>query len=266
MPKTVLVLVPHPDDAEFYAGGTIARMVNAGARVVIVTATDGSRGSFEHDSETLARIRSREAQRAARVLGAEPPIMLGHPDLEVDRLPPGVLREQFIRAIRQHRPDVLIAQDPFTPYEVHPDHRAVAWAASEAVNFASLPLVHPEHLRDGLEPHFVVEKYFYTERVDSANKIVDISDTMGKKMAALAEHRSQVTFLVEDVLRQARMSGLDLRAMLGDALDDPVTALAWAMEAQAAEAGRQIGVQFGEPFRYVRFHPVVETLLVTQAG
>lgn len=264
MPKIALVLVPPPDDAEFYAGGTIAQMARAGARVVMVIATDGRKGSFEHDGESLARLRSEEALRAAKVMGAEPPIGLGHPDMELDRLPAGQLREQFVREIRRHKPDLLIAQDPFTSREIHPDHRAVAWAASEAAAFASLPLLYPEHSAQGLEPHFVVEKYFYTDSPSGANKIVDVSDTLGVKLAALAEHKSQMTFLVEDVFRQARLAGLDVRTILGEAAHDPMAAMTWAMEMQAAEVGGRIGVKFGEAFRYERFHPLVETLLAGQ--
>lgn len=264
MAKTVLALVPHPDDAEFFAGGLLAKLVDEGAKVYIAIASDGRRGSFELDADTLAATRREEAMRAAQTLGAEPPIFLDHPDLEVDTLPPGLLREQFIRLIRQVKPDIVVAEDAFAPYEVHPDHRAVAWAASDAIHFANLPLMHPEHLDQGLQPHFVVEKYFYGENLPNANKVVDISQTMEKKIAALGEHRSQVRFLVEDVLRQARLAGLDLRVLLGDALDDPLQALAWAMRAQAAEIGQRIGVAYGEAYRYVRFHPFVENLLALQ--
>lgn len=265
MPRTVLALVPHPDDAEFFAGGTIAKMVAEGARVLMVVATDGRKGSFEHESEKLAALRAEEVRQAAKVMGIEPPILLGHPDLEVDTLRPGLLREQFIRAIRRYRPEVVIAPDAFDASEVHPDHRAVAWAASDAVNFATLPLMHPEHRAEGLEPHFVTEKYFYRESAEGANKIVDISQTMGKKLAALAEHKSQVAFLVEDVMRQARLAGLDLGALLGEAAQDPMAALTWAMQAQGAEVGAKIGVEYGEAFRYTRFHPLVETLLGASA-
>jgi len=260
-PKMILALVPHPDDAEFYAGGTIARMITEGAQAVIVVATDGCKGSFQHDSETLIRLRGAEAKKAVAVLGAEPPVMLGHADMELDALPPGFLREQFVRLIRQYKPDVVIAEDPFAPDEVHPDHRAVAWAASDAISYASLPLVHPEHLAEGLQPHFVPEKYFYAEDPSTANKIVDITDTMEKKLSALAEHKTQMAFLVEDVLRQARLAGLDLDALLGESLNDPMTAVAWALKAQAGKVGQRIGVQYGEAFRYARFHPFVESLL-----
>jgi len=262
MPQTVLVFAAHPDDAEFFAGGTLVRLARQGARLILVIATDGRKGSFEYRGEELARLRSEEeARRAALVLGAEPPILLGHPDLELDTLPPGRLREQFMRLIRQHTPDMLFAHDPFAPAELHPDHRAVAWAASDAVNFAPLPLMHPEHLTEGLRPHFVVEKYWFSDGAVGANKIVNIGDTFDAKLAALAEHKSQITFLVEDVLRQAKLAGLDPQSMLGAAAGDPMAAMTWAMQAQASEVGRRAGMQYGEAFRYTRFHPFVENLL-----
>jgi len=261
MTKVILALVPHPDDAEFYAGGTLARMIAEGARVIIVVATDGRCGSFDYDRETLVRLRLEEAKRAAVVLGAEPPVMLGHADMGLDSLPPGLLRGQFIHLIRKYKPDIIFAEDPFAPDEVHPDHRLVAWAASDAINYASLPLVHPEHLADGFQPHFIPEKYFYAENSTSTNKIVDISKTMDKKLAALAEHKTQMTFLVEDVVRQARLAGLDLVALLGDAASDPLAAVGWALKTQASQVGQKIGVQYAEAFRFVRFHPFIESLL-----
>jgi LmbE family N-acetylglucosaminyl deacetylase len=281
MPKTILVLTPHPDDAEFYAGGTIARFAQEGERVIIVIASDGRRGSFAYSSEKLAPLRSTEAQQAAKFLGVEPPILLSHPDYELDKLPPGKLREEFIRIIRQHRPDIVIAQDPFVPHETHPDHRAVAWAASDAIQSAHLPLLHSEQLSMGLQPHFVVEKYFYghfppnIHFQSEASKrgletqgftyiVVDISQTIETKMAALSEHKSQMEFMVEEILRQAAMlgpAGPDLQKVMSQAAGDPATAFSWFIKAQAAHTGQKIGVGYGEAFRYERYHPVVESFL-----
>ncbi len=270
MPHTVLVLTPHPDDAEFFAGGTISQMAAAGDRILIAIATDGRCGSFAYDSDTLAAIRAEEARRGAALLGAEPPTLLGHPDMGLDRLPTGYLREQFIRLIRRHRPGVVICQDPFTPGETHPDHRATAWAATEAINASHLPLVHPEHAAEGLAPHFVVEKYFYREAAEGANRIVDISATFDRKMAALAAHESQVAFLVEEVMRQAALAGVDIASMLGDAASTPLAALRWAMQAQAAGIGQAIGAPgvttLGEAFRYTRFDPILEAILERKAS
>jgi LmbE family N-acetylglucosaminyl deacetylase len=256
-----LIFSPHPDDAEFFAGGTIARMTSDGAEAVIVVVSDGRRGSFDLEASSLAELRREEAARGAAALGAGEPVWLGYADLELDTLPPGTLREQFIRLIRQHRPDAVIAEDAFSPSEVHPDHRAVAWAASDALNFAALPLMHPEHLDLGLEPHYVVEKYFYGGAPAAVNKVVDITATMDRKLAAMGEHHSQVEFLVEDVRRQAKVAGIALEALLGEAARDSMAALAWAIQAEAAEVGRPAGFTYGEAFRYVRFHPIVEALL-----
>jgi LmbE family N-acetylglucosaminyl deacetylase len=265
MPKIVLALVPHPDDAEFYAGGLLASSIAGGARVHIVVATDGRCGSFEMDSDSLAEIRAEEMRRAAAALGAEPPILLGCPDMALDTLAPGVLRQKFIRAIRQLKPDLVVTEDPFAPFEPHPDHRAVAWAAMEAINYARLPLVCPEHLAEGLLPHFVVEKYYYADAPVLANKTIDITNHMERKLAALAEHASQVRFLVEGVLLQARLAGLDVAAQFGEAAGDPFALLAWWVRTQAAEAGRPIGARYGEAFRYERFDPFIEAGLAQEA-
>ena len=269
MAKTVMALAPHPDDAEYYAGGMLAKCAREGDRVIIVVVTDGRCGSFALDGEALARLRAAESGRGAAVLGAEPPVFLGHADYTLDTLPPGRLREQFIRLIRQHRPDVVVVEDAFVLGEVHPDHRAVAWAASEALAASALPLVCPEHLAEGLRPHFVVEKYFYAEGGRGANMVVDVSETLQQKLAALAEHKTQMEFLVEDVLRQARAAGLDVAALVGqlaggaagDLTDNPAGLVAWAMQTQAADVGRRYNVAYGEAFRYARFHAFIEMLL-----
>jgi LmbE family N-acetylglucosaminyl deacetylase len=261
MAKTVLVFAPHPDDAEFFAGGTLAGFAAEGARVIVVTATDGSKGSFTLSGEDLAAVRFEEAHRACQVLGIEPPVMLDLTDFELDLLPSGYLRERFMYYLRLYRPDVLIAEDPYTVGEAHPDHRAVAWAAFEAVNFAHLPTMHPNQFDDGLQPHFVVEKYFYTSNPARINKVVDISAGFDRKMAALLEHKSQIAFLMEDVFNQARQAGVNIQAVVGPAGTDPTAVFRWGMAAEATEVGQAGGVLMGEAFHYERFHPLIESAL-----
>jgi LmbE family N-acetylglucosaminyl deacetylase len=260
-----MALVPHPDDAEFFAGGTLAKMAQRGDTVIIVTATNGNKGSFELPADALAQARATEARQAGKILGASEVILLGHDDMGLDLLPPGTLREQFVRLIRLHRPEVVVAED-VQAADPHPDHRAVASAASDAIAYASLPLVYPQHLTEGLQPHFVTEKFFYSEPPSGSNRVVDISATFGTKIAALLAHQSQVIFLVEDIMRQARLAGIDLRAVLGEAALDPSAALTWAMERSASETGAGAGFRYGEAFRYARFHPLVETMLAGQPG
>ncbi len=261
MPKTTLCLVPHPDDAEFYAGGTLAGMARAGDRILIAVATDGIKGSFELEGAELVEARHAEMVNAARVLGAEEPIFLGFTDFELEKLAPGWLRERLIYLIRKYKPDAVLTEDPFWLGETHPDHRAVALAAMEAINYARLPRIHPEHLKEGLEPHFVTEKFYYSEEPARFNKAIDISATFDVKMASLAEHKSQIEFLVEGLLKEAHHAGLDLKAVLGEMADDKLALMEMALRMQAAEVGAAHGMDLAEGFHYERYHPLVESFL-----
>ncbi len=262
MPKTILAIVPHPDDAEFYAGGTLAKFARAGDKVVIVTTTDGSKGSYELSSGQLVDIRRQEALKAGKRLGVDEVLFLGYTDFELDCIQPAELRKQYVHLIREYKPDIFMTEDYLYTKETHPDHRVVARVAGEAVNFANLPLLYPEQIQEGLEPHFTPEKFYYTEDLEVANHIVDINDTFEDKMAALFEHKSQMVFLVEDILRQAKVAGVDLKTAVGEAVDDPNIAMRLAMQLQAVEVGSRAGVEMGEAFRRTRFHPLIEGLLV----
>ncbi len=260
MYKKVMVMAPHPDDAEFYAGGLIASFVEDGAEVSIITATDGCCGSYKESRGDLIKIRENEAKNAAESAGTSV-VFLGYHDYELDRVPAGELRERLIRMIRERKPEILITIDPYAKNEAHPDHRALAWAASDAVNHSGIPLVHPEHIAEGLNAHFVPEKYYYSEDFELHNKVVDITPYMEKKLAVMRAHTSQVHFLVDDFFRQAKMAGVDLKAVLGLVMDDPFQAMDFALITQAMQIGSKIGVQYGESFRYTRFHPFIEGIM-----
>ncbi len=258
--KRVLVIVPHPDDAEFHAGGLMAKFAVEGASIHIVTATDGRCGTYRYTGDELARIRANEAENGAKYLGASIQF-LGYRDYELCLADPNQLREQLVRIIRTQHPDVMIAEDAFQRDQVHPDHRSLALAASDAINFSQLPNVYPHHLIEGLTPHFVKEKYFFTEEPTRMNRVIDVTPYLDQKMKAMKLHVSQVEFLVEDVLIQAKAAGLDLQQMAGQSIQDPFEALSYAMMTQMAEIGKLIGVDYAEGYRYIRFHPFIENLI-----
>jgi LmbE family N-acetylglucosaminyl deacetylase len=265
MPKTILAIVPHPDDAEFAAGGLLAKYARDGHKVVIAVATDGAMGSLERMGPALSARREGEARRAAAILGAAEPISFGLPDFGLDRLPKCELRERCVRLIRETRPHVLVLQDP-EEFDPHPDHRALAEAASDAANFSMLPGLCPEHAAQGLKPWYVPEKLFYSDSCRGADYLVDISDSIGLKVDSILAHQSQVEFLVADVLAQARMASIDpakLAAASGagaSGAEGPAALMAWAVQRRAAEIGAAAGYAFGEAYRRVRFHPYVEAI------
>jgi LmbE family N-acetylglucosaminyl deacetylase len=189
--ETYLVVVAHPDDAEFSSAGTIARLTKEGKRVVIIQVTSGDKGTTDTSisPEELARTREAEALEAARRLGVADVEFLRCTDGEL--FPDLVLREKVVRMIRKHRPDVIITHDPYRAYALHPDHRAVGLVTTDAVYpTARDPHYFPEHLRAGLEPHKTAELWFFN--AEHPDLLVDITDTLELKFDALRAHFSQV--------------------------------------------------------------------------
>ncbi len=189
--QTYLWVVAHPDDAEFSSAGTIARLAREGKRVIIIQVTSGDRGSADRDAvpEELAATREAEEQEAANRLGVAEVVFLRCPD---GRLEPSLdLREKIVRQIRTHRPDVVVTHDPFRPYALHPDHRAVGLATHDSVYpTARDHLNFPEHLAAGLEPHKTAEIWYFGP--EHPDHYVDITDTFDAKIHALKAHKSQV--------------------------------------------------------------------------
>ncbi len=189
--STYMLVVAHPDDSEFGAGGTVARLHQAGKRVVVVQVTSGDRGSPDRNANPaeVAATREAELQEAGRRLGGSEIVFLRCPDGEL--MPDLGLREQITRMLRTHRPDVVITHDPFRPYALHPDHRAVGLATTDSVYpTARDPLYFAEHLREGLEPHKVAEIWYFG--AEHPDKFIDITDTFDTKIHALMAHASQV--------------------------------------------------------------------------
>lgn len=196
-PGRVLVIVAHPDDADFGAAGTVARWVRAGTVAHLVCCTSGDAGADDArtDPLELARLREAEQRAAAAVVGYEGVTYLHRPDGALANDLP--LREQLVRIIRSFKPDAVLTMDPTVvildnSYVQHVDHRTAAQAALDAVypaarNALAFPgLV----LHEGLEPHTVAQLFLFFS--DQPTVWVDISDTLEVKLAALREHASQL--------------------------------------------------------------------------
>ena len=192
VPESAMVVVAHPDDAEFTMAGTVAAWTKAGCHVTYVVCTDGNAGSHEPGMtrERLAKIRRTEQRAACSILGVDTVVFLGYGDGELQATMD--LRRDLVRVIRQYKPEVVITGDPTAlfsgdTYINHPDHRAAAQAAIDAVAPASeMPLLWPELG----PPHRVRQVYVYGN--DQANVWVDLTDTIDQKIAALKQHASQM--------------------------------------------------------------------------
>ena len=194
--ERVLAVFAHPDDPEFGAGGSMAKLAQDGAEVTYVIVTDGSQGGEDpkqKDSE-LAAIRMREQRAAAKVLGIKKVEFLGYKDGHLE--PDLKLRRDIVRMIRKHRPELVITHIPERFLDVpmggtHPDHLAVGQATLAAVYPDSRnPRAFRGLLKQGYPPHIVNEVWipFWTQ----GDYFVDISKTIDLKVEALKKHKSQV--------------------------------------------------------------------------
>ena len=199
IPKRAMSIHAHPDDQEFTVAGTLAKWAKAGCEIVSVIVTSGESGSNDpqHGPDykaTLARIREGEQRAANDVIGVKETVYLRFPDGELE--PTIQLRKELTRVIRQHKPDVVVTGNPEawfygTEYFNHPDHRAAAQAACEAVfPSAGTRLIFTDLLSAGYEPHNV--KRLYVHGVEKSDTWVDISETIDTKIEALKKHVSQV--------------------------------------------------------------------------
>ena len=196
VPKAAMVIVAHPDDAEFMVAGTVAKWARAGSEITYVVVTKGDKGSDDPamTPSRLTTIREAEQREAGGILGVRNFEFLGYPDAYLRHTLE--LRRYLTRVIRQYRPEVVFTFDPETrfiseTYPNHPDHRTTGDATVDAV-FPSARdrLTFPELLTEGLEPHKVAEIWLGAS--ERANAWVDISATLDVKIEALKAHPSQL--------------------------------------------------------------------------
>jgi LmbE family N-acetylglucosaminyl deacetylase len=222
-----LVLVAHPDDAEFMCGGTVAAWTRDGCEVHYVICTDGSAGSNEPGAsrKLVAPVREREQRAAADVLGVTSVTFLGEADGLLEVTP--VTRKKVTREIRRLRPEVLIAPDPARlwsgqGYINHWDHKQAGLLALTAVMpDAPTRLMFQELEDEGIEPFEIPNLWLSTNEPDT---FVDITKTIDIKLQALAQHVSEE----------------------GEA------AAPWVRE-RARQTGEEAGLEYAEAFKAFRF-------------
>jgi len=195
-PDRFMLIVAHPDDAEFGPAGTAARWIDAGSQAWLVCCTSGDQGGEDPEADplVLAALRESEQRSAAAIIGYAGVTFLHQPDGALANDLP--LREQLVREIRTFRPDAVLATDPDTLFYRggginHTDHRAAGLAAVDAVYPAARnPMAFPSLARSGLAAHRVRRLYlFWSDRADTW---VDISSTLDRKLDALRAHASQI--------------------------------------------------------------------------
>lgn len=183
--RRILCIQPHPDDMDIGAGGTLARLSQAGAQIIYLTLTDGCAGGLDPDQPGLALQiqRQQEQALALKTLGITA-------DLHWWDQPDGYLvsdlrlRDRLVRLIREIQPDGVLTVDPWLTYEAHNDHQVTGMLTAQAVFFANNARILPD-----FPPHAVRALGFFFSQCP--NTYVDVSPLWERKMTALQCHQSQ---------------------------------------------------------------------------
>lgn len=232
----LLAIVAHPDDADIFCGGTIAKHADRGDTVTIAHMTRGEYGGLGSETEAeIAETRKAEACASGETLGADEVVFLGFEDGRVTYSLEN--RLQIVDTIRRYAPDVVLThfQD-----DMHPDHQATSRLVTDAYYMLSLPLAETEH-----PPCDPTNVYYFGKSSSSfePSLFVDISGYEEQKRDAVEQHESQVEFLTEH-------GGID--AEFDNLLD--------GMQAEDTVLGRQTGDDSAEGF--IPLHDISREYLV----
>jgi LmbE family N-acetylglucosaminyl deacetylase len=219
-PQRAMIVMAHPDDAEFTCAGTIASWIPLGTEVFYIVCTTGNKGTKDEglSPHQLAETREREELAAANVLGVKEVVFLRYNDGELETQ--SSFQVQMSLLIRHFRPDLILAHDAWRDYQIHPDHRAAGLGTMNGLIAARDHLYLPAQMVIGLRPHHTPQVYFFGS--DNADHFVEIGDTIDKKIEALGQHHSQLD----------RIEGWQDRVRM------------WANK-----AGERIGVEYAEGFK-----------------
>lgn len=185
-----LVIGAHPDDNEFGAGGTVAKLAREGWDVTFIICTNGNKGSHDPDisSYRLSEVREEEQRAAAAALGVNRVIFLRNNDGELE--PTTALRSEITLYIRHFKPHYVFTHDPWKHYMLHPDHRAVGFATIEGIVSARDHLFMPGLGQIGIGVWRPQALFLWM--AEQPDYVEDISETLDAKLAALHEHHSQL--------------------------------------------------------------------------
>jgi LmbE family N-acetylglucosaminyl deacetylase len=225
-----LALVAHPDDLEYGAAAAVARWIDQGKWVGYVLATSGEAGIDGMTPDECKPVREQEERSGAAQVGVTTVEFLGHRDGIVEA---GLaLRRDLARAIRRHRPDVLLLSNYAERWGFGPmnmaDHRAVGISALDAARDAGNRWVFPDLADEGLEPWSGV-RWAAVNAAPEPTHFVDVTASIDRGIASLSEHRAYL-------------------AGLGEGATDPDPFL----RDHAAAAGKAVGVEYAVEFELVR--------------
>jgi LmbE family N-acetylglucosaminyl deacetylase len=193
--RRALVIGAHPDDNEFGAGGTVAKLNAQGWETTFIIVTNGNKGTHDQKMSPydLSETREQEQRAAAEVLGVNNVLFLRNNDGELE--PTSALRTEIAIYIRHFKPHYVFTHDPWKHYMLHPDHRAVGFAVIDGIVSARDHLFLPGLGQIGFG--LWRPEALFLWGAEQPDHVEDISDFIEQKIRALREHHTQLDHLTD---------------------------------------------------------------------
>lgn len=249
--RVLAVVTPHLDDGLFFAGGTIAKLLDEGYEGYLIRVSNDEMCSLDLSPGNTQAAAERDAERVCEVLGMHPPVHLGYRNHEVDSVPGALLRARLIYLFRVLSVDTVFTFDPSGSYEENPDHRAVAEAVEAACWMAGYPKEYPEHALAGIDCHAVQDRYYFARGPQLVNRAVDTTAFLDVKLRATCAAETALRQLVQELRAYVDRRGIGLSWLEKNDSD----AVREYVERQILSHDRRIGTRFGlgaaEQFHYL---------------
>lgn len=187
--KVLAVIQPHCDDIALFAAGTVAKLIDEGyTGYMIQTSNDDATGVGDTVAEQILN-NEISTNAAAKVLGMKKVYNLGYRNHRMDEYNIQEIKGRLIFLFRLLKVDTVVCYDPWGHYEENPDHYVTAKAV-EAARWMAGSYDYPEHF-DIVEPHSVLERYYFARGPQRVNRVVDISNFIDTKVESNAVITSQ---------------------------------------------------------------------------
>ncbi len=251
--RTMVVITAHADDFTIFAGGTIAKMIDDGYTAHLVRVTNDEKDSYDLSLGETSHRNTVEMRAAADVIGIKEIYSLDFRNDEMDPVPETEVRARLILLFRKLKPWTIFTFDPSAKYEENPDHKKTARAAEDAAWTSQGHLFLPEHFSQGLERWSVIDRYYWARQLEEqdANKIVDITATIDRKIRAIQAHKTMMRHTAYSL--KEKLAEANLRLPLLDTIDENSTnkLIDVQVRERAAAVGGKHGMKYAEEFHYV---------------
>jgi LmbE family N-acetylglucosaminyl deacetylase len=249
--KVLATIAPHSDDHSIMCGGTVAKLIDEGYTGYLIRTSNDERDSYDLSLGQTIAANEAETETMATALGIKQVFNLDYRNHDMDDVSRVEMRARLIFLFRLLKVDAILSYDPWGHYEENPDHYVSAQCVEAACWMAAGHLDFPEHFAAGQKPHAVSEKYYYARGPQLVNRVVDISGSIDKKMAAICANRTMIGNMLRHFRDELAAKNLKLPELEGD---DEAAVRAYAdlrFRSAAARRGQEHGLRFAEKFHYI---------------